>query len=113
MRTDGPVKKPAPTAHVHGPHCAHCGTTLLGAREYALEDHFMRLLFLAVCAQMGVEAVKTRQRAAFRVEAAVATLDQLEVRVQSLIVELDGQLMNVAARFIRERTGQEIDRSAR
>lgn len=113
MSTDGPANKPAPPAHVHGPHCAHCGAPRLGVREYTIDDRFLQLLLLTVCEQMGVEVVRAKKRATFRVEARDATLDQLAARLQSLSVQLDDQLMDVAERFIREHTGQEVHRRAR
>ena len=113
MSTHGPTKKPAPTEHVHGPQCAHCGTPRLGVREYTIDDRFLQILLLTVCEQMGVDVVQTKKRATFRVEARDATLDQLAVRLESLSAQLDDQLMDVAERFIREHTGQQIHRRAR
>lgn len=113
MSTDGPANKPAPTAHVHGPHCAHCGAPARGVREYTLDDRFMQLLFIAVCDEMGVDVVRTKKRATFRVEGRDATLDQLGARVQTLLVQLDDQLTDVAEHFIREHTGKQIHRRAR
>jgi hypothetical protein len=94
-------------AHAHGPACEHCGADTGIERPYDIEDRLLRALFRAVATQHKLDVYQKgrSKKRCYVFGPNAAALDHFHATLTELWRQLDDEIRQRTADFIREHTG--------